>query len=374
MTTRPGAWAQDSWRHAWCKRPCNLVKITRTDGSTLTITDHDRPIDFEGSTYRPIVFAGMSAERREAALRSGNQEAYGLIDANYVLLPDLLGDRYRGAEVAHVITDFELPLLVVARHRKWIRSVTFTGESFVATLEGRTQVLTRPAGGRFGGIFTTTCPYKLGGEFCKVDLNDDDLTYNGVRVDSVAVDRMQFLGLASSFYGSPVDDYFRDGEMQWRWSAPVVSSTCTANTTSTTLTDSTQTWTTNEHVGRQMRILHPASNAVQTAWTTILSNTATTLTFASWAATFLSGTGYDIAGFCENNGHISPVAKYQASNRRIELLFPTPFPIAVGDSGILRVGCDGLKTTCKDKFNNLDNFGGDAEAPSAGKVVKPATG
>lgn len=371
MTTRPGEWAQATWRKFRTKRPCNLVKITRTNGAVLTFTDHDRPIDFEGATYSPITFAGMSAERREAAMRSGNQEAYGIIDGTYVLLPDLIGDRYRGAEVHHVITDFELPLLVIARHWKRIRAVTWTGSFFTATLEGRTQDLTRPAGGRFGGFFTVTCPYKLGGVYCKKVLSGD-MVHMGIAVDSLVHPRMEFLTETSRWTASFDDDYFRDGEIDWRWSAPVDSGTATSGVTLTTLTDSTQSWTTDEHVGREVRILSGAAGRV-VDWSGITANTATTLTFDA-NNTYPSGTHYDIAGYCENLGHVSPIAGYEDSTRGITLLFPTPFPIALGDSGTVKVGCDGLKTTCKNKFDNLDNFGGDPEAPSAGKVVKPAAG
>ncbi len=369
MTTRPGAWPQEWWRKTRTKRVCNLVKLTRTNGEAVYMTDLDRALTFEGATYRPIVFAGMSAERREAAMRSGNQEAYGIIDGDYVVLPDLLGDRYRGAEVAHVITDFQLPLLVVARHRKWVRSVTFTGSAFVATLEGRTQVLTRPAGGRFGGFFTTVCPYKLGGVYCKKVLTGDDVQY-GVRVATITKQRMSVTTTSATWSASLDDDYFRDGEMAWRWALPVETGQATAGITLTTLTDSGQAWTVDEHVGRECRILSGAAGRV-VDYMRISANTATTLTFDG-NNTYASGTHYDVAGFCDNLGHVSPIAKYVDGTRAIELLFPTPFPIAVGDSGIVKVGCNGLKTTCKDKFSNLDNFGGDAEAPSAGKVVKPA--
>jgi hypothetical protein len=50
---------------------------------------------------------------------------------------------------------------------------------------------------------------------------------------------------------------------------------------------------------------------------------------------------------------------------------PTLYPIVVGDTAILRVGCDGLFSTCRDKFDNALNFGGDPFAPSAQKLIEP---
>lgn len=54
------------------------------------------------------------------------------------------------------------------------------------------------------------------------------------------------------------------------------------------------------------------------------------------------------------------------------LLTPTPFDIVLGDRAIVLVGCDGLIGTCRDKFNNVVNFGGDPYAPSAQQLVEPA--
>lgn len=376
MTTRPGEWAQATWRRNRTKRPCNLVKITRTTGEAIYMTDLDRRLTFEGNTYRPVVFAGMSAERREAAMRSGNQEAYGIIDGTYVVLPDLLGDRYRGAEVEHVVTDFDLPLLPVARHRKWIRAVSFTGSAFVATLEGRTQVLTRPAGGRFGGTFSTQCPYKVGGEFCRVDMGASGRTQAGVIVSHVINSRMIVGTDALTYTASFDDDFFRDGDMTWMWADPVETGTLTSNGGVDNITDTSKSWTTNEHVGREVRILSGAGGYVQTVGTRIdfariTANTASTLTFEAMGGSYASGTHYDICDPCENRGVVSPIVRYVDGSKRLELLLPTPFNIVLGDSGILRVGCNGLFTTCKTKFANQLNFGGDPEAPSAGKVIEP---
>ena len=367
MSTRPGEWAEATWRTNRSKRPCNLVQVTLTNGTVLRMTDHDRTITFEGHDYRPVVFAGMSADRRESGLSSGNQEVYGIIDGNYVVLPDLLGDRYRGAEVAHVVTDWSMPWLAIARHRRWIRSVGWTGSTFVATLEGRSQVLTRASGGRFGGTFSTTCPYKLGGPYCKAS---PILTIVGVRVLTVTTQRMVVTTAPGTYPASYLDDRFRDGEIVWRWSIPVVERQATSAVTTTLLTDSTRAWTVNEHVGRECRILTGTGGSVIDS-ATITANTATTMTLATLATTHLSGVFYDICGLCQNLDVVSPIVGYRDSDRRVSLLLPTPFDIAVGDSGTIREGCNGLFTTCKGQFGNQLNFGGDNEAPSAGKVVEP---
>lgn len=294
MTTRPGNAALELWSKHRSKRPCNLVTITRTDGYVLRFTDHDRTLTFEGQEFVPAQFAGLSAERREAGLRSGNQELRGIIDGVSVLVPDLLGHRYRGAEVLHVVTDWSMPWLAIARHWKKIRTVNWTGSSFVATLEGRAQTLTRAAGGALGGIWTTKCQKVLGSTTGSHPCNASIAAWTVAGVTVQAVQRALFecSMTVASWPGSWADDEYRDGEIEWT-------------------------------------------------------------------------TG-------DNAGVVSPIVGYAHSTRRITLLRPTPFAIEVGDQGTVRVGCDGLFSTCTSKFSNGDNHGGNHLEPSAARIVEPA--
>lgn len=370
MTTRPGAWAQEYWRRSKTKRPCNLVKVIRTDGEAVYFTDHDRAITFEGATYLPNRFVGLSADRRESGMRTGSQEATGIIDGVSVTLPDLLGHRYRGAEVYHVITDWYLPLMVVARHFKIVRSVTFTGSKFIASLEGRAMDLSRPSGGRHGGSFHPRCPLVLGSEFCTVNLDTPTFTQRGIRVATVATPRMVVTTTSAPWLSAFADDWFRNGDMKWRWSLPVVNAQATDSPGPTGLTLAGAGWTTNQFVGMEVRILTGSAGNV-TEWSKITANGSDTLVFDELTTTYPVGTWFDIAGFCENKDEVSPVVYYADATRKLTFLFPTTFPIAVGDSGVLTVGCDGLGSTCKSKFNNIINHHGDPESPDAGKVIEP---
>ena len=289
MTTRPGQFALDTLRYERAKHFAHFVKVIPKNLPTLLLTDHDRKITFEGEVYTPISFGSMSAERREAAFRSGNQEVRGIIDGTAITVPDLDANRYRGAEVRQVVADWRRPWLVYARHRKWIRSVVRDGSTFIGTMEGRSQALQRPTGGRFGGVFSPTCTYRLGdAATCKKDISADLRTATvGVVVD----DRRTAQFTVGTWAGTFIDDYYRDGSIEWT-------------------------------------------------------------------------TG-------DNAGHVSAIVGYEHATRQCELLFPTPKPIQVGDVGIAKPGCDGLLTTCRDKFANQLNFGGDPFAPSASQIIEP---
>lgn len=364
MTTRPGSGTADRLRYTRTKRLCTLTRVVRRDGVELCFTDHDRKLHFEGREFVPVVLGDLSADRREAALRSGDQEARGFIDGTLVTIPDINGNAYLGAEVFQVVTDWTMPWHVVGRHRRWIRKVVRRGSTWIATLEGRSQVLQRQAAGRFGGTWTTVCPYKLGGGFCRKDIS------------------------------------------AWTQVAPSESGTSGTAGTSVTLTDVSKSWTTDEWVGYRLVMRGGGTGSGQER--TIVGNTADTLTLdRAWvtapsACAYQIGDGvpiatvyddrnyFQVAGFYftggwvddwyrdgeiewttgDNVGTTSAIVGYEDATVKFRLLIPTPYPIQVGDKGIIRVGCDGLFTTCKDKFANQINFGGDHEAPSAAQVIE----
>lgn len=376
MTTRPGNEALESLRYLHGKTIAHALLITRTDGVELAFTDHDRQLTFEGRLYRPIVMGALSADRREGALRSGDQDAAGIVDEISITTNDLDAQNFLGAEVRQVLLDWRKPDVVFARHRRWIRKITRTGASFTATLEGRAQQLQRPQAGRFGGFFTTKCQYRLGGPFCRKDISD------GIRIHA--------------------------GE----------TGTGSATATSTdidSVTDTTQSWTVNQYAptaSQNWYVLLTGGGGGSGQMRKILSNTSTRLTVdVPWDVTnglallspYRIGRGFDVQSVTRtryeflhnmspgtgvavdqyykdgsvlftsgaNIGRVFPIADYRGTDKRIVLLLPTPFDIQVGDRAIVQVGCDGLIGTCRDKFNNVLNFGGDPYAPSAQQLIEP---
>lgn len=360
----------ESLRYQHSKTIAHCLLITRSDGVELAFTDHDRQLTFEGRLYRPIVMGSLSADRRESGLRSGDQDAAGIIDEINITTTDLDAQNFLGAEVRQVLLDWRKPNVVFARHRRWIRKITRTGASFTATLEGRAQQLQRPQAGRFGGFFTTKCQYRLGGPFCKKDI------------------------------------------AQWTQIA-IAGPTAFGPTTSTSIdefTDTTKTWTINQWVGYFVELIDIGSAAGSGQLRKIISNSPTniyvdqpfdvlpinvigyriglgpavaTVARSRYEFTFnvsdFPGTYSDqfyrdgsiIWTTGANAGVVSAIADYRHSDRKIVLLMPTPFDITIGARGVVRVGCDGLLGTCRDKFQNVLNFGGDPYAPSVQQMIEP---
>jgi uncharacterized phage protein (TIGR02218 family) len=61
-----------------------------------------------------------------------------------------------------------------------------------------------------------------------------------------------------------------------------------------------------------------------------------------------------------NNNDKYEIKQYTVagSTRTVNLFLPTTYPIQVGDTFSISAGCDKTLTTCKNKFNNVINFGG----------------
>ena len=380
MTIRSGNQALQNQKLRRAHTIATTFRVQRPDRFVLRWTDHDRPLTVDGETYLPLGMGNVSAERREAGLREGNQEASGPIDGETLTIPDLIAGKYEGSTVVQSAVDWRRPWIWHRRSTKTIRSMNWDGSSWVATLEGIGAKLQQSVGTRFGANHSTACPHVLGDpRTCKADRT----------------------------IGAQL--------------GPTASGTVTSATL-LTLTDSGASWTTNQFAGYGVLVTTGSARGERGI---VVSNTATTLTLRlpiaivpEIGSTFDVGLGirvesvdddqlmfvlddadYDEAAWADdyfrdgevewttgdNAGTISPVVGYDKDTRRITLLLPTPFPIAIGDHMLIRAGCDGLPGTCRDKFapvpgtttfgdGNIDNFGGtDYLSPGAGTALEAPT-
>ena len=375
MTIRSGKQAVQNQRWRRAQTLCTLFRVTRTDGYILRFTDHDRIVTLDGYKFYPAALSSISAERRESDLRSSNQEASGIVDGSTILIPDLLGNKYRGAKVEQFLVDWRRPWVWHYKATKRIRMMSYDGSGWVATLEGLTAQLQQPVGGRFGGTHSQQCTYTLGDPAtCKADIADDLIYDQTVFTVDVASSNAVLIAVA----GTP--------------------------------------WTTNQWAGyyfhmrvgtergKERRVISNTSNVLRlddaldsapvaitgvtiTAWlgrgpavdTIIKQRMEFTLTAASFPTAgnyvnnfFRDGEIQWMTG--ANVGTVSPIIEYEAGTRTVRLLLPTPFDIAAGDRGIVRPGCDGLIGTCSTKFRQFPAREGQATGASTINVVADTAG
>ena len=75
----------------------------------------------------------------------------------------------------------------------------------------------------------------------------------------------------------------------------------------------------------------------------------------------------------DNAGQTQDIRAYTQSTRGIELFLEAPFPVQVGDRFNIVAGDDKTFTTCKTKFSNGANFGGDPWTPGTQKAMQTPT-
>jgi uncharacterized phage protein (TIGR02218 family) len=71
-----------------------------------------------------------------------------------------------------------------------------------------------------------------------------------------------------------------------------------------------------------------------------------------------------------NAGLVSEVRKFQNSSGTFALQLRTPFAIANGDTFSAVAGCDKTPGTCKTKYGNLVNYGGEPHIPGNDKLMQ----
>lgn len=64
-----------------------------------------------------------------------------------------------------------------------------------------------------------------------------------------------------------------------------------------------------------------------------------------------------------NNGIVVTVATSHSDAKSVTLFVPTPFPITVGDTGIIYPGCDKTFAMCRDRWNNIIHFRAEPFSP-----------
>ena len=208
--------AEDLLRFNRGKQLAHCLRVVALDGSVLLFTDHDRKVTVEQNIYLPIVLGSLSADRREGALRSGDQDVRGIIDGQTITLPQLKQQKWRGASVFLMVVDWCRPAIIYSRNRRVITRIVFDGSSFVGTMESITQSLRKPTGGRFGGHFSQTCQYELGGVYCQADISSTTIS---TAVVATVPDSLMTVRFTTGSFLPPaaaqIDDYYRDGSIVW---------------------------------------------------------------------------------------------------------------------------------------------------------------
>jgi uncharacterized phage protein (TIGR02218 family) len=185
---------------------CHCWRVTTRSGNALGFTDHDRALQFDGTTFDPET--GFTGTALETAL--------GLSAAGQDVTGALRSDAFSEAELsAGVFDDAAIEIWLVDWNEPENRALLRTGNigevargplGFTAEVRGLAERLSQPQ----GRLFQYMCDAELGDERCGVDTANPDYAANGSVISVDGTRRYVVAGIAS--YASA---WFEGGSLEF---------------------------------------------------------------------------------------------------------------------------------------------------------------
>jgi uncharacterized phage protein (TIGR02218 family) len=144
--------------HAWA--------ITRTDGVTLGFTDHDRPLSFDGITFRADTGLSALSLAQSTGLSVDNTEAIGALSDLSIREDEIEQGRFDDAEVTAWLINWQDVSQRWLQFRGTIGEMSRADGGFRAELRGLTEALNRP----LGRVYQKPCTAVLGDKSCGFNL------------------------------------------------------------------------------------------------------------------------------------------------------------------------------------------------------------
>lgn len=332
----------------------SLWLIVRRDGMQLAFTEHDQPLTVGGITYQPGASYEATAIRTGSAMKLDTLEARGIFDSDAISDADLQAHLYDQAVVTVSLVNWQAPGAgAVILHRGTIGTVKRGQNGYQAELRG----ITRGLQNVIGETYQPGCRADLGDARCKVDLST--LQQTGAVIASTDNWSFQASGLSGA------------GPRTISYSANTIFFSHPNH-----IYDPANLFTTPPHVfmlGDAVTISGTAYNNTTHGLAAVFSGRLDTVTNVTdelqgkMVMLTVQQPGYFDFGLVtwtsgQNSGVTSDVRAWDGTNQ-INLLLPTPFPIAGGDAFTITPGCDKRIETCVQKFNNVLNFRGEPFVP-----------
>ena len=178
---------------AWCWR------LTRGDGTVKGFTDHDRVLQFDGTTFEAASGFTASDIKDNVGLSVDNLEVTGALSSAALTEADLAAGRYDDAKIEIFRVNWADTSQRVLMRTGSLGEVHRTGVSFVAEVRGLAHYLQQQK----GRLYQLTCDADLGDARCGVDLNS--AAYKGTAVITLGESARRFTvsgldGFAHDFF------------------------------------------------------------------------------------------------------------------------------------------------------------------------------
>ncbi|MCR9086488.1 MAG: DUF2163 domain-containing protein [Rhodobacteraceae bacterium] len=147
---------------------CQCWRITRRDGVVQGFTDHDLPLEFEGTVFEAESGLGARAVQHTSGLSADNSAVVGALQSEAITADLLRSGVYDEAALEIWQVYWPNPDLRALRFRGAVGEITITGDAFTAEIRGLSDKLNPP----FGRVIQSGCSAVLGDGACGVDMND----------------------------------------------------------------------------------------------------------------------------------------------------------------------------------------------------------
>lgn len=181
-------------------------RIARRDGAVFGFTDHDRPINFNGTTFEPDAGATGSAATASADLSIDNSEIEGALSSVRLKPAELAAGRFDGASVEVWRVNWADPNERALLRTGVIGETKRDGNAFTAEIRGLSHFLDQTV----GRLYQRHCDAVLGDARCGVDLTDPQFRTSGTVLQ--VADDQNFI--ADGFEGF-ADNWFAHGLLTW---------------------------------------------------------------------------------------------------------------------------------------------------------------
>ena len=185
-----------------------LIKLTRTDGVVLAVTDNDQAIVYGGTTYVSTVGINASAIQTTASLSVDNLEANGFLSAMGINDADIATGLWDYCDArVYRVNYADLSMGDEKLARGWL------GEISTARIEVKTEIrsLTQKLQSRLGEIVTPHCKADTFDARCKLVAIEGTWKFSGVAVSTVVAAQRQFTASALT----QAVDFFTAGKVVW---------------------------------------------------------------------------------------------------------------------------------------------------------------
>lgn len=172
---------------------CRCVRIVRTDGTVLALTDHDQPLTVDGTTYSPVDGAEATSDVSAGDLAVGGLDLSGALSSSGLTEADLIAGRYDGARIELRLVDWSAPTVVTLLRTGTLGEVTLSDGAFRVEVRGAAEALGRVT----GRTLAPGCDADVGDDRCGVDLATPAFTGTGTVLSDLGEGRLLVDGLAA---------------------------------------------------------------------------------------------------------------------------------------------------------------------------------